>query len=151
MTGALLKIDISGRNGMSLKEKWTDGPQAYLGLALAGFPNMFIITGPGSPSVISNMLPAIEQHVNWITDCIGYMRGQGFRRIEAESEAEKLWVAHVSEVAGMSLRSTCNSWYVGANVPGKPRVYMPYIGGVPAYAEKCRQVVEDGYDGFALN
>ena len=112
---------------------------------------MFIITGPGSPSVISNMLPAIEQHVNWITDCIGYMRGQGFRRIEAESEAEKLWVAHVSEVAGMSLRSTCNSWYVGANVPGKPRVYMPYIGGVPAYAEKCRQVVEDGYDGFALN
>ena len=150
MTGALSKIDISGSNGMSLKEKWNDGPQAYLGLALAGFPNMFIITGPGSPSVISNMLPAIEQHVNWITNCIGYMKEKGFRRIEAESEAEKHWVAHVSEVAGMSLRSTCNSWYVGANVPGKPRVYMPYIGGVPAYAKKCRQVVEDGYDGFAL-
>jgi len=151
MTGALLKIDICGSKGLSLQKKWTEGPKAYLGLALAGFPNMFIITGPGSPSVISNMLPAIEQHVNWITDCVGYMQNQGYGRIEAEEEAEETWVAHVGEVAGLSLRSTCNSWYVGANVPGKPRVYMPYIGGVPAYAEKCRQVAQGSYEGFKIS
>ena len=150
MTGALLKIDIRGANGVALRDKWRDGPKAYLGLALAGFPNLFIVTGPGSPSVISNMLPAIEQHVNWITDCIAYMREHGLQRIEAQSDAEEAWVAHVGEVADLSLRSTCSSWYVGANVPGKPRVYMPYIGGVPVYAQKCNQVAADGYDGFAL-
>ena len=147
MTGALLKIDIRGPNGAALREKWRDGPKAYLGLALAGFPNLFMITGPGSPSVISNMLPAIEQHVNWITDCIAYMREHGLQRIEAQGAAEDAWVAHVGEVADQSLRSTCSSWYVGANVP---RVYMPYIGGVPLYAQKCNQVAADGYDGFTL-
>ncbi|MFT5182254.1 MAG: cation diffusion facilitator CzcD-associated flavoprotein CzcO [Alphaproteobacteria bacterium] len=151
MTGALLKIDIRGSGGVALRDKWRDGPRAYLGLALAGFPNLFMITGPGSPSVISNMLPAIEQHVNWITECIGYMRANGLGRIEAQGFAEDAWVAHVGEVADMSLRSTCSSWYVGANVPGKPRVYMPYIGGVPAYAQKCEEVASAGYDGFVLS
>jgi cyclohexanone monooxygenase len=151
MTGALLRIDIRGRAGEPLKAKWQDGPRSYLGLALAGFPNLFTITGPGSPSVISNMLPAIEQHVDWITDCLEYMRGHGLRRIEAQRDAEDAWVAHVGEVAGQSLRSSCSSWYVGANVPGKPRVYMPYIGGVPVYAEKCEQVAAGGYEGFALS
>jgi cyclohexanone monooxygenase len=150
MTGALLSIDIRGAAGAVLRDKWRDGPKAYLGLALAGFPNLFMVTGPGSPSVISNMLPAIEQHVNWITDCIGYMRDQGLQRIEAQPDAEDAWVAHVGEVADLSLRSTCSSWYVGANIPGKPRVYMPYIGGVPVYAQKCNQVAADGYEGFAL-
>jgi cyclohexanone monooxygenase len=151
MTGALLNIDIRGAAGAALRDKWRDGPKAYLGLALAGFPNLFMVTGPGSPSVISNMLPAIEQHVNWITDCIGYMRDQGLGRIEAQIDAEEAWVAHVGEVADLSLRSTCSSWYVGANIPGKPRVYMPYIGGVPVYARKCDQVAADGYEGFALS
>ncbi|NKB48994.1 MAG: NAD(P)-binding protein [Alphaproteobacteria bacterium] len=151
MTGALLNIDIRGSGGLALRDKWQDGPVAYLGLALAGFPNLFTITGPGSPSVISNMLPAIEQHVNWITDCIGYMRDKGLARIEAQPDAEAAWVSHVGEVADMSLRSSCSSWYVGANVPGKPRVYMPYIGGVPVYAQKCEQVAAAGYEGFALS
>jgi len=151
MTGALLRIDIRGAAGEPLKAKWQDGPRTYLGLALAGFPNLFTITGPGSPSVISNMLPSIEQHVDWITDCIEYMRGHGLRRIEAQRDAEDAWVAHVGEVAERSLRSTGDSWYVGANVPGKPRVYMPYIGGVPVYAEKCEQVAAAGYEGFALS
>jgi len=150
MTGALLKIDIRGRDGVALRDKWRDGPKAYLGLALAGFPNLFMITGPGSPSVISNMLPAIEQHVDWISDCLEYMRTNGLARIEAQRDAEEAWVAHVGSVADQSLRSTCSSWYVGANVPGKPRVYMPYIGGVPVYAQKCRDVAGAGYEGFAL-
>jgi len=151
MTGALLKIDIRGSAGVALRDKWRDGPRTYLGLALAGFPNLFTITGPGSPSVISNMLPAIEQHVDWITDCIDYMRANNLQRIEAQRQAEDAWVAHVGEVAGLSLRSTCSSWYVGANVPGKPRVYMPYIGGVPVYAQKCEEVAGAGYEGFALS
>jgi cyclohexanone monooxygenase len=150
MTGAMLRIDIRGRAGEPLKAKWQDGPRTYLGLALAGFPNLFMITGPGSPSVISNMLPSIEQHVDWIADCLEYMRTHNLRRIEAQPDAEDAWVAHVNEVAGRSLRSTCNSWYVGANVPGKPRVYMPYIGGVPVYAAKCEQVAAGGYEGFTL-
>jgi len=133
MTGALLKIDIRGTGGQALKDKWREGPKTYLGLGIAGFPNLFTITGPGSPSVLTNMLPSIEQHVEWIADCIGYLRDHGFARIEAQAEAEESWVAHVREVAGGSLRSTCSSWYIGANVPGKPRVFMPYIGGFPAY------------------
>ena len=151
MTGALLNIDIRGKKGLPLKEKWNEGPKSYLGVALAGFPNLFTITGPGSPSVISNMLPAIEQHVDWITECISYMRNKGFAVIDAQTEAEEEWISHVRDVADMSLRSTCNSWYVGANIPGKPRIYMPYIGGVPAYAKKCKEVASAGYKGFALN
>jgi cyclohexanone monooxygenase len=150
MTGALLKIDIRGRGGKTLREKWREGPKAYLGLAMAGFPNLFTITGPGSPSVLTNMLPSIEQHVDFIADCIAYMRDRGARRIEASVDAEEDWVGHVREVAGGTLRSTCSSWYVGANMPGKPRVFMPYIGGFPAYIEKCEAVVKSDYEGFAL-
>jgi cation diffusion facilitator CzcD-associated flavoprotein CzcO len=150
MTGALDKIDIRGRDGLALKEKWQAGPRSYLGLASAGFPNLFTVTGPGSPSVLSNMLPTIEQHVNWIADCIGHLEKHAKRLIEAEVDAEDAWVAHVNEVAGMTLYPRCNSWYLGANIPGKPRIFMPYIG-VPTYVEKCRQVVANGYEGFALS
>jgi cyclohexanone monooxygenase len=150
MTGALLKIDIRGAGGQTLNEKWCEGPKTYLGLGIAGFPNLFTITGPGSPSVLTNMLPSIEQHVEWVADCIGYLRDKGLRRIEARADAEESWVRHVREVAGTSLRSTCSSWYIGANVPGKPRVFMPYIGGFPAYTQKCDAVAANGYEGFAL-
>ncbi len=150
MTGALFNIDIRGREGRSLKEKWNGGPQTYLGLTTNGFPNMFTITGPGSPSVLTNMLPSIEQHVNFISDCISYMREHGHSKIEPELNAELDWGLHVNEVADLSLRSTCASWYVGANVPGKPRVFTPYIGGFPRYVERCKSVVANGYEGFSL-
>jgi len=150
MTGTLLRIDIRGAGGRTLKQKWSEGPRAYLGLAMAEFPNLFTITGPGSPSVLTNMLPSIEQHVEWIAECLGYLRSRGLRRVEPTVAAEDAWVAHNSAVAGTSLRSVCGSWYIGANVPGKPRVFMPYIGGVPAYVRKCNEVAAGGYDGFAL-
>ncbi len=150
MTGALLRIDIRGRGGRTLAQKWAEGPRTYLGLATAGFPNLFTITGPGSPSVLSNMLPSIEQHVGWIADCIDYLRGRNLDAIEATSEAEDVWVAHVNEVADGTLYPSCNSWYLGANVPGKPRVFMPYLG-VPPYVEKCNDVASKGYEGFVLS
>ncbi len=149
MTGALLKVDIRGRAGCTLREKWAEGPRTYLGLATAGFPNLFTITGPGSPSVLSNMIPSIEQHVEWIADCIAWVRQGEAACIEATVEAEDAWVAHVNEVAGETLFPSCNSWYLGANVPGKPRVFMPYLG-FPPYVEKCEEVVAKGYEGFAL-
>ncbi len=150
MTGALARIDIRGRGGRTLRAKWEDGPRAYLGLGVAGFPNLFTITGPGSPSVLSNMLPSIEQHVNWIADCVAWMRDRGHAAIEATPEAENEWVAHVGEVAGATLYPTCNSWYLGANVPGKPRVFMPYLG-FPPYVEKCDAVAANDYEGFELS
>ncbi len=148
MTGALLSIDIRGRDGVSLAEAWSEGPRCYLGLQSAGFPNLFTITGPGSPSVLSNMIPSIEQHVEWIADCIAYLRANGKSQIEATVEAQNDWIDHVNEVADMTLYRGCNSWYLGANVPGKPQVFMPYIG-VPAYLAKCNEVVANGYEGFA--
>jgi len=150
MTGALTRIDIRNGADVALSEKWRHGPRAYLGLMTAGFANLFTITGPGSPSVLTNMLPSIEQHVEWIADCLVHLRKSGKRRIEATREAEDEWVAHTGDVAGGNLRSSCSSWYVGANVPGKPRVFMPYIGGFPAYVKKCEQVVAGGYQGFVL-
>ena len=150
MTGALLSIDIRGRGGMTLREKWAEGPRTYLGLGVAGFPNFFTITGPGSPSVLSNMIPSIEQHVNWIADCVEYMREHDYACIEATEEAQDAWVAHVNEVANGTLFPTCNSWYLGANVPGKPRVFMPYLG-FPPYVQKCNEVAEKGYEGFSLD
>ena len=150
MTGALLDIDIQGRNGLSLRTKWANGPQTYLGLSTHGFPNLFMVTGPGSPSVLTNMLPSIEQHVEFITDCLDDMRKKERRRIEPEQGAEEHWCHHVNEVAEPSLRPTCASWYVGANVPGKPRVFMPYIGGLPLYIEHCERIVENDYEGFAF-
>src|SRR5262249_49110026 len=129
MTGALIDIDIRGSQGLGLREHWASGPRTYLGLAIAGFPNMFVVTGPRSPSVLSNMVVSIEQHVDWITDCIVAMRQRGIERAEATAEAENTWVHHVSEVAGATLYPLATSWYVGANIPGKARVFMPYVGG----------------------
>jgi cyclohexanone monooxygenase len=150
MTGALAAIDIRGRDGQTLADAWRDGPRTYLGLAVAGFPNFFTVTGPGSPSVMSNMALSIEQHVDWITDCIAYLRDQGHDCIEATSEAEADWVQHVRDVSDSTLFPLANSWYLGANVPGKPRVFMAYLG-VGAYAEKCRDVVAGEYAGFACS
>ena len=151
MTGALLNVDIRGRGGRTLKNKWNKGPKTYLGLSITDFPNLFTITGPGSPSVLTNMLPSIEQHVEWISDCITYVRSHGMQCIEAKQEAENDWVEHVNQVADLSLRSTCSSWYVGANIEGKVRVFMPYIGGFPKYVEKCNEIVANDYDGFKLS
>jgi cyclohexanone monooxygenase len=150
MTGALLAVDIRGRNGLRLKDKWAEGPRAYLGVASAGFPNMFMITGPGSPSVLSNMMTSIEQHVDWIADYLGYLRDRQLRRCEAQLGAEDAWVEHVNEVAHRTLYPSAASWYMGANIPGKPRVFMPYVGGVGAYRQRCAQVAERDYEGFAL-
>jgi len=149
MTGALMKIDIKGRKGLALAEKWAEGPRAYLGLSVSGFPNMFLVTGPGSPSVLANMMPSIEQHVNWITDCLTYMRSHEHQLIEANVEDETGWVDHVNSIAGRTLFPTCNSWYLGANIPGKPRVFMPYLG-YPTYVQKCEDVVSAGYAGFSF-
>ena len=140
----------SGKGGRPLKDKWHGGPRTYLGLMTEGFPNLFTVTGPGSPSVLTNMLPTIEQHVEWIADCLDHLRAKSIQRIEANRDAEDAWVEHVNVVADRSLRSTCSSWYVGANVPGKARVFMPYIGGFPTYIEKCNDVAAKGYEGFTL-
>ncbi len=149
MTGSLLRINIQGRGGLPLAEQWYAGPRTYLGLGVPEFPNMFTITGPGSPSVLANMIVCIEQHVDWIGDCIDYMRANGHRHIEATEEATEAWVDHVNLVASYTLYPTCNSWYLGANIPGKTRVFMP-LPGFPDYAEKCEQVAAAGYEGFAL-
>jgi cation diffusion facilitator CzcD-associated flavoprotein CzcO len=149
MTGALLHIDIRGRDGIRLRDEWAEGPRTYLGLGVAGFPNMFTITGPGSPSVLTNMVVSIEQHVNWISDCLRYLEENGHQRIEATPEAQGEWVAHVNGIADFTLFPSCNSWYLGANVPGKPRVFMPLVG-FPPYAEKCDEVAAKGYEGFLL-
>ena len=151
MTGTLNSMDIRGRKGLSLKDKWDHGPKTYLGLMTAGFPNLFMITGPGSPSVLTNMMMSIEQHVEFIADIIAYMQGQQKSVIEAEAEAEDTWVAHVNEVADTTLFPQANSWYMGANVPGKPRVFLPYVGGFPVYVEACNDVVADGYRGFVMS
>ena len=150
MTGTLLRMDMRGRGGVTLAEKWRAGPLNYLGLSIAGFPNLFTITGPGSPSVLTNMIVSIEQHVRFIADCLAWMREHGHARIEAESAAEEKWVGHVNVVAGRTIFPGCNSWYLGANVPGKTRVFMPLVG-FPAYVEKCDAVVAAGYAGFATS
>jgi cyclohexanone monooxygenase len=150
MTGPLLGPDIAGVGGVTLRNKWSAGPRTYLGIATAGFPNLFTITGPGSPSVLVNMAVAIEQHVDWVADCITYMRERGLAAIDATVEAEDRWVDHVNEVANLTLFPTANSWYMGANVPGKPRVFMPYIGGLPRYTKVCDEVAADDYQGFTL-
>ena len=150
MTGSLLAVDIRGRGGESLKQAWAAGPRTYLGLTIAGFPNLFIVSGPGSPSVLTNMVPSIEQHVNWIADCIGDVGARGLGLIEATLPAQDAWVDRVNAIAETTLYPTCNSWYLGANVPGKPRVFMPHIG-FPPYVAKCNEVVANGYEGFTLS
>ncbi|HTK65506.1 MAG TPA: NAD(P)/FAD-dependent oxidoreductase [Pseudonocardia sp.] len=150
MTGALLSINIEGRGGRTLREKWHAGPATLLGLAVSGFPNMFLVTGPGSPSVFSNMVVSIEQHVDWIAEAIDHLRSKGLQRMEALPDAESAWVDHVNEVADTTLLPQADSWYTGANVPGKPRVFMPYVGGCGLYRQKCDEVAADGYAGFSL-
>ena len=150
MTGALSRIEIRGAQGTTLKEKWASGPRSYLGLAIAGFPNLFLVTGPGSPSVLSNMIVSIEQHVDWITDCIASLRERGLASIEATEEAEDAWVDHVNAAAAATLYPMANSWYLGANIPGKRRVFMPYVGGVGVYRERCDKIAAADYEGFRL-
>lgn len=149
-TGSLLRMDIRGRGGVSLGEHWSEGARSYLGLAVAGFPNMFTITGPGSPSVLSNTIVSIEQHVDWISACIGHLRERSIATIEARSDAEDGWVALVSKLAHKTLMTEADSWYLGANVPGKPRVFMAYLAGVGNYRKTCDKVAENDYEGFTL-
>jgi cation diffusion facilitator CzcD-associated flavoprotein CzcO/acetyl esterase/lipase len=151
MTGALVGVDITGRDGVTLREKWADGPSTYLGLVTGGFPNFFAITGPGSPSVLSNMAVSIEQHVDWVTDCLVDLRDRGMTTIEPTPLAEEGWNQHVADCAAITLHPTANSWYMGANVPGKPRVFYPYIGGVDGYRAACDEVRERDYLGFRLS
>jgi cation diffusion facilitator CzcD-associated flavoprotein CzcO len=148
MTGALMAVDIQGVGGARLRERWEEGPSSYLGLAMADFPNLFTVTGPGSPSVFTNMLPTIEQHVNWIADCIGYMEARNYRQITAEPDAEKAWWDHVQDVGDVGLKGSVDSWYVGANIEGKPRQMMPYLGGYPQYCQKCDEIAAEDYRGF---
>jgi cyclohexanone monooxygenase len=148
MTGAMTRVAIRGRGSRSIQDAWKEGPKTYLGLSVNGFPNLFMITGPGSPSVLTNMLPSIEHHVDWIADCIQWTDRKQVVAIEAEAEAQEAWVAHVNEVGDTSVYPRCNSWYLGSNVPGKPRVFMPYLG-FPPYAQKCREVVAADYEGFS--
>lgn len=151
LTGALLAVDVRGRNGVKLKDVWSDGARSYLGLAVAGFPNLFTVTGPLSPSVLANMPSAIEQHVNWIADCLCSMRERGVASIEAGEEPQQAWTQHVAEVADATLYRHSRSWYFGSNVPGKPRQFGVYIGGFGNYSDKCRSVATAGYDGFVLS
>jgi cation diffusion facilitator CzcD-associated flavoprotein CzcO len=150
MTGPLFRMGIIGKDALSLEKKWEAGPRTYLGVSTVGFPNLFMITGPGSPSVLSNMTTSIEQHVDWITDTIKHMEAEDLATIEATESYEDNWVQHVNEVADMTLYKHANSWYLGSNIPGKPRVFMPYVGGVGAYRAKCDEVVANGYEGFVL-
>jgi cation diffusion facilitator CzcD-associated flavoprotein CzcO len=152
MTGPLLRLNIEGRDGVKLNEVWAAGPKTYLGLQIAGFPNLFTITGPGSPSVLCNMPVTIEQNVEWISDCIGHMQKNGIERIEPAPDAVERWVAHVNEAANATLLPTVkHSWYLGANVPGKPRVFMPYAGGMPRYRAICEDIAAKDYEGFILS
>jgi len=152
MTGSLLRMDIRGRDGLPLAEAWKAGPSNYLGLQVAGFPNLFTVTGPGSPSVLCNMPVAIEQHVEWITDCIAHMRKKGLTRIEATEESMEDWVAKVNAAANATvLPQAKHSWYLGANIPGKPRVFMPYAGGMAHYRKICTEVAARNYEGFTLS
>jgi cyclohexanone monooxygenase len=152
LTGPLKKLGIKGRGGRMLAEEWKDGPQTYLGVAAAGYPNLFMITGPQSPSVLSNMPVSIEQHVEWIAECIAHMRRNKLATIEATEPAQEAWGAHVAEVVSMSLMPSANSWYMGANIEGKPRRFLPYLGpeGVGGYRRKCAEIAEKGYEGFVF-
>lgn len=150
MTGTLEKIKIVGRNAVTLTEAWSAGPCSYLGLSVVGFPNLFIMTGPGSPSVLANMVTGAEQHAEWISDCIKFIEDNHLSTIEATEKAQNDWVEHVNTVADTTIYPTCNSWYLGANIPGKPRIFMPYIGGFQRYERRCLEIQAGGYTGFML-
>ena len=147
MTGAISNIDIRGRDNLRLRDVWSEGPLNYLGLAVHGFPNLFMITGPGSPSVLTNMIVSIQHHVEWITDCLAHLRRKSSSTIEADPSAQAEWVQHVNTIAGMTLYTSCSSWYLGANMYGKPRVFMP-LPGFPAYVQRCTDVAQHHYQGF---
>jgi cation diffusion facilitator CzcD-associated flavoprotein CzcO len=152
MTGPLLRMNITGRDGRQLKEAWGTGPRSYLGLQVPGFPNLFTITGPSSPSVLCNMPVAIEQHVDFITDCIAHMHAHRLSCVEATRDATEKWVSQVNEAANVTLLPLAkHSWYLGANIPGKPRVFMPYAGGMARYRAICAGIARSGYEGFALS
>ncbi|WP_234360424.1 flavin-containing monooxygenase [Streptomyces sp. DSM 15324] len=148
VTGSVLKIDIRGRDGQRLQEKWAEGPRTYLGLMSSGFPNLFIITGPGSPAGLTNAIVSIEQHVEWIGDCLAHLKAHDITTIEASREAEDEWVAQVNEAASKTLYPLADSWFMGANIPGKPRVFLPYVESVARYRQICLDVAEQGYKGF---
>ena len=150
MTGTLMRLDLRGRGGLPIRQKWHAGPLNYLGLTIAGFPNLFNIAGPGSTSAFTNVIVAIEQHVDWIADCIAHLDAHGLSTIEASEPAEAAWAEHVNAAARRTVFLSCNSWYLGANIPGKPRMFMPLAGGFPAYAERCAEVARNGYEGFVL-
>jgi cation diffusion facilitator CzcD-associated flavoprotein CzcO len=150
MTGPYNKIDIRGRDGELLRDKWAEGPRTYLGLMSAGYPNLFAITGPQSPSVLTNMPVAIEQHVDYISGVIGHMQDNGLEAVEPTREAEDEWVDHSQEVAHATLLPESATWYMGANIPGKPQVFLPYLGGLGPYREKCDEIAANGYEGFAF-
>jgi len=152
MTGPLKALNLQGRGGRMLDQEWADGPHSYLGISVAGFPNLFTITGPQSPSVLSNMPVSIEQHVEWVSDCIDHMNKTGKTTIEATSQAQEQWVAHVNDIVNLTLMTSANSWYMSANIPGKPRAFLPYLGpeGVGGYRKQCDEVAAKGYEGFVL-
>ena len=152
MTGALARIDVRGHDGAPLRDEWAAGPRTYLGLQVAGFPNLFTVSGPGSPSVLGNMVVSSEHHVEWIGACLVHMRERGHTTVEPTDDAQDAWVEHVNEIAQgtMFIAPTCSSWYVGANIPGKPRVFMPYVGGLPAYIDRVEEIVANDYEGFAF-
>lgn len=151
MTGAIKEIDVRVDGGTTIEEQWDGGPRTYLGLMVAGLPNMFMITGPQSPGVKSQMILSIEWHINWIANCLSHMRNNNHTRVAAEVEAQQQWVDHVREVAGATLYPLANSWYMGANIPGKARVFMPYVAGVEAYTKECNRVTQNGYQGFEFS
>ncbi len=148
VTGPLFALNITGADGVTLKDAWKDGPQSYLGLMVSGFPNLFTVNGPSSPSALTNMLQAIEHHVDWIVDCIAYTDKHGFALIDANEDAQVAWAHEVANMAEKTLYIKANSWYMGANVPGKPRVFLMYIGGLDNYVNRCDQIVQGGYVGF---
>jgi cyclohexanone monooxygenase len=150
ITGALLKMDIRGRGGLPLRRDWESGSHSFLGVAIAGFPNLFIVTGPGSPSVLSNMIVSIEQHVEWISDCIAYLRAHEIATIEAARDTQSMWMQNVAVVADYTLFSKGESWYKGSNIPGKPRLFLPYLGGVGTFRDICDAIAAEGYNGFVL-
>ena len=150
ITGALLRMDIRGRDDLPLRKDWEAGSRSFLGVAIAGFPNLFIVTGPGSPSVLSNMIVSIEQHVEWITDCIAYLRAHEIATIEACSDTQSTWMKNVGVVADYTLFSKGESWYKGSNIPGKPRLFLPYLGGVGTFRDICHAIAAEGYSGFTL-
>ena len=150
MTGTMMRLDLRGRGGLPIRQKWHAGPLNYLGLTIAGFPNLFNIAGPGSTSAFTNVIVSIEQHVDWIADCVAHLDARGLATIEASEQAEAAWAEHVNAAARRTVFLNCNSWYLGANIAGKPRMFMPLAGGFPAYAERCAEVARKGYEGFLL-